>query len=197
MMNIGSKDLLVIIDMVNGFINEGSLADHNINKITPNIIKLIQKANEYGAPIVAFRDCHGYDDEEFATYPVHCIDGTYESEIIDELACYKDCFCEIKKDTTNGFVTKKFRSIADKNEFDNVVVCGCCTDICVEGFVKSYLAFNKQNNRKTKITVVADACYTFDGAGHDAKLCHEDSLKRMQELGANVMTMCHDRNVVR
>ena len=191
------KNLLVIIDMVNGFVKQGNLADPTINKITPNIINLIQKANANGTPIVAFKDCHSYDDEEFNTYPIHCIDRTYESEIIDELAPYRDSFCEIKKDTTNGFITKKFRAIAQKHEFDNVIVCGCCTDICVENFVKSYLAFNKQMGRKTKITVVSDACYTFDGQNHNAKEYHINSLKKMQALGANVISLNNELNFIK
>ena len=37
------KKLLVIIDMINGFVKEGALADKQINNITPNIIKLIEE----------------------------------------------------------------------------------------------------------------------------------------------------------
>ena len=37
------KNLLVIVDMVNGFAKEGVLADPKINNVTPNIIKLVEK----------------------------------------------------------------------------------------------------------------------------------------------------------
>ena len=37
------KKLLLVIDMVNGFVKEGALADKAINNITPNIINLIKK----------------------------------------------------------------------------------------------------------------------------------------------------------
>ena len=37
------KKLLLVIDMVNGFVKEGALADEYINNITPNIIKLIEE----------------------------------------------------------------------------------------------------------------------------------------------------------
>ena len=37
------KKLLIIVDMVNGFVKEGPMADNYINNITPNIINLIQE----------------------------------------------------------------------------------------------------------------------------------------------------------
>ena len=37
------KKLLLVIDMVNGFVKEGALADKEIDNITPNIINLIKK----------------------------------------------------------------------------------------------------------------------------------------------------------
>ena len=34
--------LLIVVDMINGFIKEGNMADPTINHITPKIIKLIK-----------------------------------------------------------------------------------------------------------------------------------------------------------
>ena len=42
------KNMLVVVDMVNGFVNFGALADNKINKITPKIIKLIESAKKNG-----------------------------------------------------------------------------------------------------------------------------------------------------
>ena len=180
------KNLLVIVDMVNGFAKEGVLADPKINNVTPNILKLVEKALKDGTPIVTFRDCHSMGDEEFNHYPPHCLDGTVESELIDELKIYEEYYCDIKKDTTNGFITKKFTKIANNHEFDNVIVCGCLTEVCVKNFVDSYLRFNKLNNRKTKITVVADACATFDAPNHNADTVHREALLDMQASGAKI-----------
>ena len=52
------KRLVVIVDMVNGFVNFGNLADKNINRIVPNCVKLVETALERGDRIVAFKDCH-------------------------------------------------------------------------------------------------------------------------------------------
>ena len=189
------KNLLVVIDMVNGFVNEGALADRKINKITPNIEKLIKMAMVKNINMVAFKDCHKVGDEEFKVFPAHCIDGTSESELIPELKKYEKDMAIIKKDTTNGFITKQFLKLANAVEYDNVFVVGCCTDICVKGFVNSYLNFNKQHKRKTKIFVVEDACYTFDGVNHNAEWEHQEALKEMKQNGANIVALVKQRSV--
>ena len=182
------KNLLVIIDMVNGFVNFGALADKNINKVTPSIINMIKDAKKNGFEILAFKDCHGKDDEEFKTFPPHCLIGTAESELIPELKLYEKQFdYVIGKETTNGFVTKDFQKLLKENNYDNVVVCGCCTDICVLNYVESYLNYIKNNGLKTNVFVVKNACYTFDGQDHNAEKYHNLAIKKMQELGANIV----------
>jgi nicotinamidase-related amidase len=180
------KNMLVVVDMVNGFINFGALADKKINDITPNIIKLIEKAKSENFLIVAFKDCHSENDKEFEIFPPHCLKGSEESELIPELKGYEKDMIMIEKDTTNGFATDEFKKIIKETEFDNVYVCGCCTDICVVGFVESFLKYIKNNNRKTKIHVIDNACYTFNGEGHDAKECHNTSIDSMKKQGASI-----------
>ena len=184
------KNLLVVVDMVEGFVNFGALADKNINKITPNILNLIKKAKEQKAVVITFRDSHGMEDDEFNTFPVHCLKGSPESQLIPQLkAVQKYIDLDIEKNTTNGFVTDKFQKLVNNVEFDNVVVTGCCTDICVLNFVSSYIDYVKRNDLKTKIIVVEDACYTFDGVGHNAEQFHQDAINQMKDMGAIIKVM--------
>ena len=182
------KDLLVVVDMVNGFIHFGALADKNINKITPTIVSLIEKAKEQGMDIVAFKDCHTINDIEFKTFPPHCLKGTWESDLIPELKPYEKDMVIIPKNTTNGFITNTFKNIAIKNKYDRVFVVGCCTDICVKDFTGSYLTFIKKLNRHTKIIVFEDACYTFDGENHNAEAEHKKALSYLKHKGAYIAT---------
>ena len=78
------NELLVIVDMVKDFVNEWPLADNKISKITPKIIEQIKYFLSNSLPIISFRDCHSSDDE-FKIYPPHCIKGTSESELVNEL----------------------------------------------------------------------------------------------------------------
>ena len=40
------KKMLVIVDMINGFIKEGNLADNNITRIIPAVIKKNRTGNK-------------------------------------------------------------------------------------------------------------------------------------------------------
>ena len=181
------KNLLVVIDMVNGFVNFGALADKNIDKITPTILDIMREAKKNNFGLLAFKDCHAENDEEFKTFPPHCIKGTAESELIPQLKEVSNMFdFIIDKNTTNGFVTKQFQNLLKINMYDNVLVCGCCTDICVSNFVKSYIDYIKKEKLPTKVVVFENACYTFDGKGHDAEEFHKNSIQDMKNYGAKI-----------
>lgn len=182
------KRLVVVIDMVNGFINEGPLADKDINRITPNILKLIDRAKLKGIPVLAFRDCHEIDDEEFKLFPEHCLKGTSESELIPELKARENDFdFIIDKPTTNGFITKEFQELLYYNEYDEVIVMGCCTDICVLNFCTSYLSFIKENNLKTKIIIPANCVDTFKGINNDRDYRQTNALNVLSDMGAVIV----------
>ena len=161
------KRIIVIVDMVNGFVNFGNLADKNINRIVPNCVKLVETAHERGDLVVAFKDCHSLNDPELREYPTHCLRGTLECELVPELKPFEKSVKVIEKSTTNGFDTKAFKQLIEKETFDQVVVAGCCTDICVSEFLKSLHKHLKDNNKKTELFVVGDAVDTFGGEGRN------------------------------
>jgi nicotinamidase-related amidase len=173
------KNLLVIIDMVNGFINFGNLADKNINKITKEIVLLISDSIKNGDDIIAFKDTHNKDDEEFKTYPIHCVKGSRECELINELKIFENKMKIIEKNTTNGFNTQEFKNFIKLNYYDNIIVCGCCTDICVKNFCESMVNYLKNNNLETKVIVYERSVSTFDSEKHNAI--------KMQNLAINEM----------
>lgn len=189
------KDLLVVVDMVNGFINFGALADKKINKITPIVKGLIKKAREKNMDIVAFKDCHSYNDEEFKTYPPHCLRGTRESDLIPELKPYEKYMFTINKNTTNGFNNIVFKSLIKNIMYRRVYVVGCCTDICVKDFTESYLQHIKQNKLKTKIIIIEDACYTFDNPSHNAEEEHKKAINYLKLKGAEIISTKHNETI--
>ncbi|MDD2445747.1 MAG: isochorismatase family protein [Clostridia bacterium] len=188
------NNLLVVVDMVNGFINEGPLADKNINKITGTVVNEIKKAIQKKYTIIAFKDCHMPDDAEFKDFPPHCIGGTSQSELIPEVKSYENNLIVIEKNTTNGFNTKAFKNLVKGNIWDNVLVVGCCTDICVLQFATNFNEFNKNHNRPTKIFVAENGVYTFDNSEHNAEKNHQNALQRMQDLGISVVSLKEKTN---
>ncbi len=183
-----AKNMLVIVDMVNGFVKKGALADPTINKITPNIITLLETSIAAQDTIVFFKDEHQVNDKEFALYPPHCIKGSQEAEIIDELKSYQHYGIVISKDTTNGFVTKAFQDLISKNVYDSIIVTGCCTDICVLNFTSSLQQYINEQQLATKIRVIESCVATFDGPNHSASKEHNRALIKMQASGIDVVT---------
>lgn len=175
------KRLVVIVDMVNGFVNFGNLADKNINRIVPNCVKMVETAIKNGDRIVAFKDCHTKDDPEFKDYPEHCLKGTEESELVDELKPYEKFMTVIEKPTTNGFKTKEFRELIKKESFDAVVVAGCCTDICVANFLESMYEYTQATKQNTAFYIAADAVDTFGGKNHNPDQVNKQYLKMFEE----------------
>ena len=114
------NELLVIVDMVKGFVNKSPLADNKISKITLKIIEQIKYFLSNSLPIISFRDCHSSDDDEFKISPPHCIKGTSESKLVNELLLYSKHFIDIEKTTTNGYNTELFLQFISKNIFDEI-----------------------------------------------------------------------------
>ena len=76
------KRLLINIDMVNGFVKEGALANTSLQRIIPHNIELAKGLlDQEGTAVFFIRDAHLKDAEEFKNFPPHCIIGTEESEL--------------------------------------------------------------------------------------------------------------------
>jgi len=180
------KNLLVVVDMVNGFTSFGALADTRIQAIIPNIERAVKIAKSKGYMMVAFKDCHQMGDEEFKTFPPHCLKGTAEAELVPELKKYEKDFFVIEKNTTNGFNTYAFKKLITSFIFDNVYVVGCCTDICVKDFSLSLKNFLNKNQIKTNVTVLSDMVSTFDSPTHSAYDATKETFEQLKGAGITV-----------
>lgn len=188
------KRLFVIVDMVNGFVHFGALHDPYINHITPEIKKLAFMFLEMGSDVLAFRDCHQMGDLEFETYPVHCLIDTKESELIPELKPLENQMIVIPKNTTNGFLEEAFQEFYKEHshEYEEIVVAGCCTDICVADFTTSLSRFHQEQGISIPIIVPKNLVETFDGNGHNREIYNEIGFERMRTAGVELVDDYHD-----
>lgn len=177
-----SETVLVIVDMINGFVNEGALASPRIKNIIPEVSELVSKCQKKNINIIAFADCHKENAIEFESFPVHCLENTSESEIIDEI---KDkIFAVIPKNSTNGFHAPEFQKLLEKNpQWENFIVCGDCTDICVHNFCITLKTYFNQINRNSRIIVPLNAVETYDGGIHNADFMNISALMIMNTNG--------------
>ncbi len=180
------KNLLIVVDMVNGFINEGALADMRINTIIPSIVRKLERAKENGDMIIAFKDTHEENDEEFKLFPPHCVIGSNECELVKELKPYENQMLVINKNTTNGFNTNMMKTILENNRFDNIEITGCCTDICVSALTQSLVKYFAENKIDTKIHISENSVDTFNAPNHDADKINAQTLKELEEIGVSI-----------
>jgi len=179
------KKLLLVIDMVNGFVKEGALADRQINNITPNIIKIIEEYIENGNDIISIQEGHNEDSKEFESFPPHCVLGTEEAELIDELVPYKDKMKLIRKNSTCGFVTKEFMKYIEENKekLEEIILTGCCTDLCVMNFALPLKNYINEHDLDVKVTIYKDAVETYDSPMHNRKEYNDMAFKIMSQNG--------------
>src|SRR5690349_18474122 len=104
----GKQTALVIVDMVNGFAREGSLKSPRVEGLIPQIAELSTKCSELHITKLVFADCHTETSPEFDVYPAHCMIGTSEGEMVDELKEIGG-YTLIPKNSTNGFLEEAFQ----------------------------------------------------------------------------------------
>jgi len=182
------KKLLLIIDMINGFVKEGALADKQINNITPNIIKLIKENIKNDDEIITFQDGHSKNSKEFESFPVHCVLGTKEAELIDELMPYKDKMKLIRKNSTSGLVTSELLKYMEEKgkQLEEIVITGCCTDICVINFALPLKNYINEHNLNIKVKIYKNAVETYDSPIHNREEYNEIAFKIMNLNGIEI-----------
>ncbi len=181
---------LIVVDMVVGFVYSGIMSSPRVATIVNSIADLNEKT--FGFKKVFFLDTHEKDSQEFNSYPLHCIKGTEEAELISEL---KTKYSEgpettyINKNSTNGFFSDEFQDWLNKNEnkVDNYIITGCVTDICVMQFALSLKAYFNENNKNKRIIVPINSVETYDGGSHDGNLMNLFALYNMHINGIEVV----------
>lgn len=181
------KSALIIVDMINGFIREGPMMSERVEAIIPEIVELSKKCDKLKIQKIAFADNHTDVSPEFDSYPRHCLKGTSESEIVDEIKAAGG-YVLIPKNSTNGFLEEAFQKWLNTNDqTDTFIITGCCTDICVQQFAITLKTWFNKNNRYSRIIVPVNAVETYDLGPHDAELTNTMALYNMLINGVEVV----------
>ena len=157
---------LIVVDMVNGFVREGVLHDPKIGDIIPRQIELIKEAKDEGKLIVFIKDTHTKDAVEFERFgnTNHCLEGTTEADLVDELKVFEDDedTIGIEKNSTCFMEAPDFRELMElQKELKEFDIVGCCTDICVVNGAIALANYLDQNNKPHNIRVHEDAIATY------------------------------------
>ena len=183
----GEQTALIIVDMINGFAREGALSSPRVEALIPEIAELSKACGELHITKLAFADSHTEASPEFEAYPAHCMAGTIEGEIVDELGEIGG-YTLIPKNSTNGFLEEEFQKWLKENEHINTfIITGDCTDICIQQFAITLKTWFNMHNKKAKVIVPINAVDTYDLGLHDADLMSAMALYNMIINGVEVV----------
>ena len=182
------RDLLIVVDMVNGFVREGAMASQNIEHIIPRIERLVNSYLEDDKMVTFIKDTHDMDCREFKRYPVHCVRGTKEAELVDELKKYEKMSLVYEKNSTSAiFPEGLLDDIKQMKNLRRVVITGCCTDICVMNLAIPLQCYFDQENRDIEIVIPEDAVETYDAPNHKADEWNEMAYKFFEQSGIKLV----------
>jgi nicotinamidase/pyrazinamidase len=154
--------VLLVVDMLKGFCQEGRplYCGPGVKSIIPFIRKLIESANERGEAVVFICDSHDPQDLEFQRFPPHCIAGSEEAEVIDELRGLARSEIIIPKKRYSGFFGTNLEQVIAGLQPELVEVVGVCTNICVLYTVEEL------RNRDYPVRVYRRGVTSFDSGAH-------------------------------
>ena len=179
--------VIFVVDMIEGFVHEGALHDEAIHAATMHIESLIQDAEQR---VIFIADSHPPNPREFISYPSHCVIGTKESEVIQELQPYVQEL--MRKNSTNTFTCPEFQLFLKERlkNYRDIVITGCCTDICILQFALCLNAWLNEHNKTEQRIIIPLSCvdtYHIEGV-HDAVSCNEFSIRNMEANGICIVS---------
>lgn len=183
------KELLIVVDIINGFTKEGAMASSNILHIIPEIKSIAQEfSNDSSKGIMFIKDVHDDDSLEFKRYPVHCKRNTSESEVVSELKKYEKISLVHEKNSTSAIFSKDFlENINMMKKLERVIVTGCCTDICVINLAIPLRNYFDEHNKDIDIIVPENAVETFDAPSHSKDKWNEMAFEFMNASGIKLV----------
>lgn len=123
--------VLLIVDMQKDFAKEGgALQNPDAEESIPVLRKLIGDARNHEVPVWYTKDTHTEDDPEFEVWGEHCVKGSEDWEIVDELQP-KDDDRIFEKSRYDGFYGTELDHQLTVNDRDTLIVAGTVANICV------------------------------------------------------------------
>jgi nicotinamidase-related amidase len=200
----GGADRVAVtaVDVTCGFCSAGPLYSERVSRIVGPISELFVRAYSLGVRhFILPQDTHSESAVEFESFPVHCVDGSGESETVPELRNlpFSERFRIIKKDSISSAIETELDGwLSDHPDVRTFLVVGDCTDLCVHQLAMHLrLRANALNMRDVRVVVPINCVETFDipvdmaeeieTMPHPGDLLHLVFLYHMAENGVNVV----------
>jgi ureidoacrylate peracid hydrolase len=129
---------IVVVDMINEFCKPGGkMVLPGYERLVPPQLAVIAAARKAGAPVVWVHDSHRRNmrrDREWVKRTPHGVEGTWATEIIDDLGARSDEIHVIKHRYSSFFQTDLDVTLKDML-VTQLVIFGVVTNICVRSTV--------------------------------------------------------------
>jgi len=173
--------VIIVVDVLNGFTKRGALASARLAAAIPRLRAYLEDEVRAGANVIFLADTHRPDDPEFAMWPPHCVRGSGEEEVVEELRDFVQAGMLVPKTRYSGFFGTDLDAILARLQPDVVEVVGGFTDICVLHTVADL------RNRDYPVVVRRELVDTYDAPGHAADEINRFALTHMRDvLGARI-----------
>ena len=186
---------LFIIDMNNGFVNFGPMANPKYNDLVPEQQALVEMFREEDELVNFILENHDKNALEFVSYPEHCVEGTEEAKLIPEFQDEenKDNTRTYYKNSINGMLNRTLQDdIKALKKLKMIVLAGVCGDLCVMDFGRTLLRYLDEINHDLKVFVVKSCIDTFDAPGHNREEWLDIAYKVLEQSGAVVVEDVED-----
>ncbi len=173
---------LIIIDMQNDFISEGAAVKcEGSIEIVPNVVEARTWAHQNDIPVVYTQETHRHQKVDFGlelerSEAIHCVDGTWGCEIVDELAPTEKDYVMVKRRYSGYYLTDLELLMKGWNK-NVLIITGAATNVCV------YATALDAMQRDTPPIVLSDCV-----AGTTAEL-HDSFLKNIDYVLGDVVTL--------
>ncbi|MFB6281252.1 MAG: cysteine hydrolase family protein [Haloferacaceae archaeon] len=132
------RTAVVVVDMQNGFCHpDGSLYAPPSEAAIEPVSELIDRGRDAGARVVytrdvhppeQFEDAHYYD--EFDRWGEHVVEGSWEAEVVGDLAPEPDDHV-VEKHTYDAFHDTELAGWLDARGIRDLLICGTLANVCV------------------------------------------------------------------
>jgi nicotinamidase-related amidase len=155
------------VDLINGFCYAGPLSSPRVADIVPPIVQLFERAHALGVPhFVLTQDTHDQDAVEFGSFAPHAVQGSAESETVDELKAlpFFEQFTVIPKNSTSSSLGTELPAWLEAHpEINTFIVVGDCTDLCVYQLAMHLrLRANAHQRASDRVILPANCVQTYD-----------------------------------
>lgn len=162
-----TRSAVLVVDMINEFCKPGGkMVLPGYEVLVPPQRSVIEAARKAGAPVVWIRDSHRRNmrrDREWVKRTPHCVEGSWGTEVIEDLGA-RDDEIHVVKHRYSGFFQTDLDLVLKDMLVDQLVVFGVVTNICVRSTVHDAF-FNGY-----EVVVPRDCCAATGPREHESTL---------------------------